>query len=168
MASTFRLSQPRSVAGWAGSDNLDRLLCHRLLPVVAHEHAGLGHLALNAGHDHVEGTRPGLLGVPDRRPGRMVRVAVVVAEDLIAGVVDFAFDPAVLIRVDPVGVAGPVLDVIGRPHGAGHCGSALAADEHAADLVRVTLGGMSVDGFESAARDLQPLPRRWRYRPPER
>jgi hypothetical protein len=85
----------------------------------------------------------------------MVRMAVVIADDLEAELVDGPLDPDVLQIVEPIaGLTMRELGV-GHPPGVEHLAVFGAPDQHAADLVRVPLGGMGADVVEHATDDLQ-------------
>src|SRR5205823_4738621 len=102
-----------------------------------HKRVAVHDPAADAGHDDVDRTRPRSLGVEDRGLGRVVGVAVVVADDLIPVVVALALDAYVVERVDLVAVAGPVGHGVAGSPGLGYAGAPARPHQHPADLVRV-------------------------------
>src|ERR1700730_13434926 len=77
-----------------GLCDLEWLVAERPAVLAGNEGVGVDNLALDAGDDEVDRPGPGALLVEDRPPRRVIGVGVVVAEDVLAGVVRLALGAA--------------------------------------------------------------------------
>ena len=106
------------------------------------------------GDDQIDVARPGPLRVEARRLGRMVWVAVVVADDVQARRVCFTLDADVVSWVDLVAVARAFDDDVARALDLGDLAITPRADHDAADLVRIPFGAVRADRFQCIAVNL--------------
>src|ERR1700674_1082351 len=133
-------------------------------PVGASEDLPLFDLSSHARDDQVEVVGPGLLGVPDRRIGRVVGMAVVVADDVEAGPIAILLDRAVLAGIDLIRVARALGVCVRRSPGLRDVAGAFRGHQHPADLVGVALGHVGADRVQCRLAYLHLRP----YRPVER
>src|SRR5439155_23598100 len=95
----------------------------------------------------------------------MVRVAVVVADDVQACGICLALDPDMVTRIDFVAIPRALDDDVARTFDLTHGAVAARADHDPSDLARVSLGAVGPDCTERLARASHALKSRAAARP---
>src|SRR5256714_11722724 len=130
------------------------------------ERVGIDRLGLVHRDDQVDVACPRALGVEPRRLGRVVRMAVVVADDLHSLVISLTLNPDVVPRINLIAIARAVDNDVARTPDLGHRAIAGQADHDAADLVRIAFGAVSANRVHRLPGDLH-LPTCWGGRRPK-
>src|SRR2546423_7986555 len=129
------------------------------------ERVGIDRLGLVHRDDQVGIACPRAFGVEPRRLGRVVRMAVVVADDLHSLVISLTLNPDVVPRIDLIAIARAVDNDVARTLDLGHRAIAGQADHDAADLMRVAFGAVSANRVHRPPGDLHLPARRGGRRP---
>src|SRR6266568_8691423 len=143
------------------SDYFQSLGMKRSAVLLGRERVRIDGFAVRHRHYEIDVAGPCALGVETRGLRRVVGMAVVVADDVLAVGVSLALDADVVARIDLVPVSRTLDDDVARPLGFGRGARAARADQDSADLARVALSAMRLDRLHRGARDLHRPP----YRP---
>src|ERR1700751_3939977 len=111
MPTTLRLSH---LTAACALDDFHRLRAEGPAVLLGDKGVGVDRLPRRHRNDHIHVSGPRALGVEPRRLRRVIRVAVVVADDVLAVRVSLALDADVIARVDLVAVTRALDDDVVR------------------------------------------------------